>query len=220
MYEAFALITDPSNADYPRFEKDVYGMLKSYWQVFRPHDVAECWPPDKIFHTILREFSEFAWHGPVTLANFLNHDQQPLLHPRLSKMKTLKPNKGYPIMAVSKFLHFYNPGLFPIYDDAVIWRLVLEKRFNRDFRRFHAERSLRYETDDTVEWLVNYISFASWMLSSAAHPEFMRVFAEWLSVQPRCQGVGGKLIGTGLYAMAFEYTIIGAAAAEKKAERD
>ena len=54
MYKAFALITDPSNADYPRFKRDVYGILKSYWQVFRPHDVAECWPPDKIFHVTVQ----------------------------------------------------------------------------------------------------------------------------------------------------------------------
>ena len=63
MYEAFALITDPSNADYPRFERDVYGMLKSYWQVFRPHDVAECWPPDKIF--TLSFVSSLSLHGMV-----------------------------------------------------------------------------------------------------------------------------------------------------------
>ena len=31
-------------------------------------------------------------------------------------------------MPVSKFLHFYNPGLFPIYDTEMIFNKVL-KRF-------------------------------------------------------------------------------------------
>ena len=40
-------------------------------------------------------------------------------------MRDLKPVAGYPVMAVSKFLHFYNPALFPIYDNLVIWNGVL-----------------------------------------------------------------------------------------------
>lgn len=33
----------------------------------------------------------------------------------LEKMRGIKPKKDYPTMTVSKFLHFSNPQLFPIY---------------------------------------------------------------------------------------------------------
>jgi hypothetical protein len=47
-------------------------------------------------------------------------------------------------MTVSKFLHFYNPGLFPIYDNAVIWDKVL-RRFRNDFRDFCISANIPYE---------------------------------------------------------------------------
>jgi hypothetical protein len=99
--------------------------------------------------------------------------------------------QDFPIMPVSKFLYFYNPALFPIYDEKVIWGVVLEKRFNRDFRIFHEVKRLDYKKGYKPGWIANYMAYASWLLSTA-HPRFMEVFAEWLGPQPECGRVTGE----------------------------
>ena len=121
LYEASQCAFDPSSsADeaYRHFEK-IYDELKSSdRQVFRPSSPADCWPPRQIFKTIKREFQEFSWGGPVNLLNFPKSGTGVRLEASLWKMREIKPMKSsYPHMAVSKFLHFYNPGLFPIYDN-------------------------------------------------------------------------------------------------------
>ena len=121
-----------ANGAFQHFEK-IYDELTGYWQVFRPYNRAECWPPPQIFETIKREFPEFSWRGHVNLLNFLKGGTRLRLESCLAKMQGIKPHKGYPVMAASKFLHFYNPGLFPIYDYEVIWKKVF-CRFRKDFR--------------------------------------------------------------------------------------
>ena len=62
-------------------------------------------------------------------------------------------------MVVSKFLHFYNPGLFPIYDNKVIWNQVF-RRFRNDFRDFCGIVNIPYRSainDDTSAFLIHYI---------------------------------------------------------------
>jgi hypothetical protein len=127
-------------------------------------------------------------------------------------MQDIKPKSGYPIMTVSKFLHVYNPGLFPIYDNAVIWERVCNGRFKNDYREFgEREKIPRKEWfgDSTLEFIPYYMRWASSLLSTA-HPQFMRIFAEWFKQQ--CFGIlNEQLELTTLYATAFEFTVIGAA---------
>ncbi|MCU1326263.1 MAG: hypothetical protein JWN34_1633 [Bryobacterales bacterium] len=214
MYEAFAFLPMESSDGEARFQDHVYDVLNSYWQVFRGQRISECWTAQRTFDIVRREFADFAWHRPVTLAN-LSADQRQILVSQLSSLGTIKPNQGFPIMTASKFLHFFNPALFPIYDEAIVWKAVLEKRFNSEFRQFHVEHSLRYETGSTVNWLGNYIAYANWMVSSAAHPNFMQTFADWLVTQPQCQAIDRNAVAPRLFAMAFEYTMIGAAFVER-----
>ena len=63
--------------------------------------------------------------GPVNLLNFPKTALS--LESRLAKMRRIKPNQDFPVMTVSKFLHFYNPGLFPIYDTEMIWEKVFKR---------------------------------------------------------------------------------------------
>jgi hypothetical protein len=215
MYEAFAFRNSESTNAFQLFKTQVYDMLSSYWQVWRPLSPSQCWPPEQIFETINREFARFGWDGSVTLANFGNLGSRQLLLSCLYKLSAMKITKqGYPIMPVTKFLHFYNPALFPIYDEKVIWGMVLEKRFNRDFSIFLAAQQFEDEKGYKPSWIANYVAYGSWLLSTG-HPKFMEVFTEWLEAQPGCSRVKGKPFGTRLYATAFEYTIIGAAEAEK-----
>ncbi len=128
-------------------------------------------------------------------------------------MRAIKQNKHYPLMTVSKFLHFYNPELFPIYDNAVIWDKVF-RRFRDDFRDFCLAAKISYEiamNDDTGKFLHYYTLWASSLLS-AAHAGFMEVFADWLDKDPRTRLPEWRFDPRTLYATAFEFTVIGAEA--------
>ena len=114
-------------------------------------------------------------------------------------------------MAVSKFLHFYNPSLFPIYDGEVIWRKVFS-RFQDDFRDFCQSENHPYAEaihHDTASFLLYYMRWASFLLS-AAHETFMQVFVEWLERQPGVELRRRQFDAATLYATAFEFTVIGA----------
>lgn len=218
MYEATLRAFDPAvpyDEAFRVFNSKIYAELSSYWLVFRPFSPARCWNSQEIFDTLKSEFSQFAIGTDVTLPNLMSSIVWKSLLPSLAKMKDIKPNKAYPSMTVSKFLHFYNPAVFPIYDFEVVWKTVLEKRFKMDFRQFCEASRLGYDIGDTVFFLRNYIGWASHLLASA-HPQFMELFARWLQEQPLCRIESRKsLVPLSLYATAFEFVVIGAAEAEK-----
>jgi hypothetical protein len=208
LYEASTLAFGP-RLPVPEAFGEIYRILRG-WQVFRGTAASACWSQLEIFNAIRNEFSEFAWGSPIALPNFAGSGKQEGLLSSLGKMKGIKPNAGYPVMAVSKFLHAYNPSLFPIYDNEVIWERVF-RRFKNEFREFCWTSKLPYDVGFTL-FLRNYICWASSIFSSV-HPRFMEAFVDWLSKQP-----GGQLPRNfdtlTLYATAFEFTAIGAAEAE------
>jgi hypothetical protein len=202
LYEASQRAFDPSSAadDALRNFEQIYSELKSgKWQVFRPSRAAECWQPQKIFDTIKSEFSrfsahpgdaalphglKFSWRGPVNLLNFPMSETGLHLESCLAKMREIKPKQDYPVMTVSKFLHFYNPGLFPIYDTEVVWKKVFG-RFKNDFREFCERENISYDRatkEETATFLRDYMRWASSLLS-VAHGNFMTVFVDWLDEQ-------------------------------------
>jgi hypothetical protein len=195
----------------------IYNELSGHnWNVWRSRNPAPHWPPEQIFETIRREFSEFSPGGPVNLLNFRKSATTLRLQSYLAKMIGIKPNKGFPIMTVSKFLHFYNPALFPIYDTEVIYNKVINGCFKSNFRDFCDNERLPYRifmNEDTVDFLPAYMRWASSHLS-VAHGSFMQVFTDWLGDQPGADLSRRKFDPTMLYARAFEYTAIGAAKAE------
>jgi hypothetical protein len=216
LYEASRVAFDPSTGDRSslRVFVEIYRTLAGTWRVFRPHSPSVCWPPRRIFETIRREFGEFRWGGSTDLTNFFKCGQRDAILSNLAKMESIKPIQGYPIMTVSKFLHFYNPGLFPIYDGEVIWKKVY-KCFKNDHREFCLTSNLPYNMQDTSIFLRNYVAWAS-SLVAAAHPKFMEVFVTWLG-----KPLGNKLPNprfavSSLQATAFEFTAIGAAEIELK----
>ena len=189
------------------------GQLAGYWQVFRPSSRSDCWPSRQIFETIQREFTDFQWGGSVSLLNFLRDGNRSKLLGALTAMRRIKPNQGYPIMTVSKFLHFYNPKLFPIYDEKVIWGQVF-KRFGAEFQTFcFSTPGISCNNDYTALWYHNYICWAS-SLMSVAHENFMRTFLDWLGNEQGTALAMRKFDPTTLYAMAFEYTATGASVVE------
>ena len=181
--------------------------LWSHWGLSRkssgPH-----WSAQKTFEVIKAEFSGFAWGDPVTLSRFHTDGNHAALLSGLEKMKGLKAMASYPVMAVSKFLHFYNPELFPIYDTKVIYNGVFVW-FRNDFKEFCAKSGLQYEYKDTPTFLGKYIRWASSLLASA-HSGFMEAFVDWLRKQPGAELQGPTVDPSTLYATAFEFTASGA----------
>jgi hypothetical protein len=197
----------------------IYNVLDYYFGVFRPQSPSDCWPPEKIFDTIKSEFVEFSWRGSVNLLNFAKGGAGARLESCLAKLQGIKPKRQYPLMLVSKFLHFYNPSLFPIYDNAMIWEKVLNGRFKEEYRQFCRREGMSDYVAfqaDTAVWLRDYINFAGGLLS-IAHSRFTQVFVEWLSQQRGVDLSSVKFDPATLYATAFEFTIIGATAAESAA---
>lgn len=166
------------------------------------------WSAEKTLHTIKHEFSSCSWSKGVALMNFRNVSIQPPLVSSLEKMRTFKPVAHWPVMAVSKVLHFYNPELFPIYDNEVICNKVL-RRFKNEFREFCMASSPPYDFGDTPIFYRNYMFWGASLLASA-HPRFMDVFAEWLAKQPGVDLSKRQFDVSRLFATAYEYVIIGA----------
>lgn len=225
LYDASRAAFDPNsnpNAALRSFEI-IYDMLRSpaWGGVFRSRVAGEAWSARQTFDTLRSEFADFSWGGPISLLNFPTSGRGVRLESRLLKMQGIKPKKSFPLMIVSKVLHFYNPSLFPIYDTWMIWNKVLNGRFKADYRAFcERERVPRNvgsdSADDTAVWLIYYMNLASSLLL-AAHKNFMQVFIDWLARQPGVDFRSRKFDPTTLYATAFEFTIVGATAAESAA---
>jgi len=117
-------------------------------------------------------------------------------------------------MAVSKFLHFYNPSLFPIFDTEVIWGRVFHC-FRNEYRSFCSGAGLDHRADG-ASFLQNYMRWGGFLLS-AAGPEYMSHFIDWLreELPPKQFKRLGEPLLERLYATAFELTAIGAAVAEE-----
>jgi hypothetical protein len=162
---------------------------------------------EKTFETIRLGPSAFARGGPVTLPKIHISDATALLR-NLDRMKELKPIAGYPVMAVSKFLHPYNPELFAIYDNEVIGGKVI-RHFKNDFRAFCFASNLPDQVANTAEFYVSYILWGASLLR-LANPRFMEIFADWLANQPGANLTERSFDASRLYATAYEFTIIGA----------
>jgi hypothetical protein len=203
---AFAPAT-PTEEAFEIFERSVYQNLKNYWQVFRSSNTSsEHWTAKKTFDVMRTEFAGLGWQSDTTLQNVRTKVSAEAMVSRFGTLRELKSNVGFPVMAASKFLHFFNPRLFPIYDNEIIWKRVL-KVFKIDFRNYCSEARLTYDLTDSSVFLRNYIWWGS-SLVCQGHPGFMNVFANWL--EPLAPGALIKDDLRGIYATAFEFTIIGA----------
>jgi hypothetical protein len=191
----------------------IYNELKRGFRVFRSSAQVIFWPPRKLYDTLKAEFADCAWGGPLSLPTYSTSQAHAAMMLKLKAMEGLKSNKGYPAMAVSKFLHFYNPSLFPIYDLAVMKDKVFT-RFKSDYTAFCKSALLNPRASDSA-LLGNYLCWAG-SLISGTHDAFMPAFVDWLAVEmpPRKFALLGRNTLQKLYATAFEITAIGAAHAE------
>ncbi len=112
---------EPSLAGFER----IYEELRRRWQALR-NPARTPWTAAETFDRF-RALPE-AWRH-VALSDFDDAGLFPVWN-IINEIKDIKPLKGAPsVVAISKFLHFWNPKLFVIVDYEVIWRWVFGHRW-------------------------------------------------------------------------------------------
>jgi hypothetical protein len=215
LYDAAYRAYDPAVSDSVGIAafKTIYDALSSSdWGAFRPLGASKCWPMSKIYDTIRRSLMEFSPALGVSLAN-LRLDRRPSVTFAMRSLAGIKPTNHYPTMTVSKFLHFFNPNLFPIWDNAVVDQRAF-KRFGVDYSEFCTTNHLDANAIGE-EFLGNYFCWGRDLVSYAGK-EYMPLFVGWLrdEIPPRRFRKLEPARLAELYAVAFEFTLIGAAIAE------
>lgn len=193
----------------------VHESLAKYWQVFRPHGPGSQGSPQALFTILRASASTFGMNSGVGLRT-LRPEQRVEVWSFFMDLRAIKANKGFPTMAASKFAHFFNPDLFPIYDTEVVWKQVFA-RYKPDFDAFCRDRGLA-ENVEGAQWLANYVSWAA-HLAQCLDPSARDEFAEWLETQAPGHAALDKSasIAHELDACLFEFTSIGATGLEARA---
>ena len=102
--------------------RTIYNNLKAHWQVFRGG--IDCWSPQMAYDRLRQGDANFARRRLTELRRLEARD----LWPVITNVREIKRNKHGPsVVAVSKFLHFWNPRLFVIVDDEIMWNRVLRQ---------------------------------------------------------------------------------------------
>ena len=185
----------------------IYKELKSYWKVFR--NAQNYWDADTAF-LAMTTLSSCRRTSGLTLMSLDKHLNGAEILRDLQSLRKLKQNAVYPHMAVSKFLHFSNPGLFPIYDTDAVWNTVCNGAFKYDYRDF-CERHRLDPNESSGRFNLNYTLWASELIKNA-DPKFMAIFAEWAVRQmphvPAAETLTPNLLT--YYVTAFEFVAVGA----------
>lgn len=197
----------------------IYDNLRGGWQVFRGATDGY-WSVEEAFSALCAERTSIGRDSGVSLMNLArNSSESRAISASLFNLKDLKRNNWYPWMAVSKFTHFSNPSLFPIYDTAVIWKKVLYGRFRADFEKWCGNLSVPiFETDRvSPQFNLTYTLLAADIIQKSS-PELMPCFGAWFRNQvihhTDVSNVRADL--ETYYATAFEFIAIGAASLENR----
>ena len=176
-------------------------------------------PAEEVFTVLRSPAHRFLYDGSITLAR-LKHPtpEATALEEFLPLVQFLKPTQRYPWMAVTKVMHFVNPGLFPIWDTDVLWNKVMwpgpaegNASFRRAYQSFCKEHEFHVLENGAV-FVHNYVLWAAHHIQQA-DDSFMAWFEEWM--QQRFPNDIPKYSSArrlrSLYATAFEFVAIGAA---------
>lgn len=99
----------------------LYDQLKRYWQVFRGG--ATPWTAAQT-HRFISDLD--SRYRSLRLSDLRDADLEGCWR-IIAAMMPIKETKAPSVVAISKFLHFWNPRLFVIVDDAVMWQRVLSR---------------------------------------------------------------------------------------------
>ena len=190
----------------PSFDafSQLYRAKVSYWKIYRGGKLAKA---EEIFEMLTTGCAAASRHAVHDTPDETNA----AIRAAICAMEKVKILRGYPNMAASKFLHFYNPVLFPIYDGAVIRNLVLRGAFRQEWEQICAEYDSQF-WEGSEAFLIAYTTWAAKVMQTA-DPAIMPAFAEKFCGY--CDGEVAALENIAQYhAAAFEYLLMGAARIE------
>lgn len=212
LYNHAKIAFDPALGDEIREASfaQVYESLRACWQVFR--NASTRWDEEAAFLVFSQLGDECGQSSVRSLENLSRAEMKAVIQSFLEKFNDIKtvPEGGYPTMTASRFLHFYNPRLFPNLDLALINQQVLQV-FGPEFDKYCLDTGI-------AEWEHEAAFYEQYMLWAGKHiqmadAEFFSDFETWFKAQVEGEeDPNGVLEEIGKYhATAFEYVAIGAA---------
>ena len=205
-------IANVAFGDPPCFDDfdQIYTWLVKYWKIGRNGIL---WDAHKVFDTLVSECSISSRQTNISLMGG-NSERSNAMAQAIHALSDVKRSlsganlREYPHMPASKFLHFYNPSLYPIYDNDVIWKFVLKGTFQREWAEVCRQYGIVF-TEGTNRFLYTYFNWASEVMH-AADSDIMDTFADWFRVE---SGLDKNALPNlnRYYAACFEFILIGAA---------
>jgi hypothetical protein len=215
LYREAAIAFDPITSDNTRRTSFglIYQILKGKWYVFRAPYSVRYWCASEVYDALLKCEPIAGRRTGRTLLDLSTTDILSTVAQCCDLMKEVKSlrSKQAPIMTLSKFLHFFNPCLFPIWDNAVVNDFVL-KRFKQDAPK--VDLSVHGGESKGICSYVSYVLLASSVMQK--HPHVMDRFIGWVCHQSGWHQYSSTL-GAEIheyYSWAFETIAIGAAKLE------
>jgi hypothetical protein len=145
------------------------------------------------------------------LSSLEDHDVAPCWR-ILESMRGIKQTQGGSIVAISKFLHFWNPRLFVIVDDAVMWKWVLRHHWVREGwkatrKRVETLMDIRVPIGESCD-LVSYLAVLRWCAElMRINPEIMTCFTQHVRAYAECAAMSVTL--ESYEAVAIEWLLLG-----------
>lgn len=192
----------------------VYEHLRRWWGVGRNGTL---WDAATIFGVLTNQGQPCSRSAGLTLPSLEDRASQKAVIECLESMKWLKQLRSgrYPIMAVSKNLHFFNPRLFVIYDNDIVLKKVY-RVFRSDWNSCYAR--IGVDSDDAgIDFYLAYLLWGGHMIRNA-YVNFMDDFADWFIKAVMQEGDNAEDFHDELrvsFATAFEFIVIGAAHLER-----
>jgi hypothetical protein len=215
LYAAAAVAFDHGHPDEERF-RDIYDTLRAYWQLFRN---GKGWSAGRTFAILNSAPCRACGMDRLDLPALTTGEALRSVWDCLAVMSGVKalPRGNVSAMAVSKFLHFFNPRLFPIYDRAVVMNQAFPRfrasiNASRDRWRAHLAP---YESDRLYKrglgTYLHYLLWAADCVQAANTDATMRVFARRFRqmAHAETQEVHCPADIDTYYATAFEFAMVG-----------
>ncbi len=212
LYGQASIVFDAANTDELRQEafNYLYEALRGYWQVFR--GATSHWDEETAYTFFSENLDDCGPKSVRTLESLSRNEMRKIVLPFLEKLRDIKtvPTGGYPTMAASRFLHFFNPRLFPNFDNAVINQQVLQV-FGPDFDKYCADAGIA-DWDEEPAFYAQYMLWASRHVQ-LADPELTADFVTWCKAQVEEDEETSEMLGAiGQHqATLFEFVAVGAA---------
>jgi hypothetical protein len=189
----------------------LYDQLERYWKVFRGARGTR-WSARETFGQLAGLDQRYSM---LSLSTLVDEDLSGCWQ-IIRAMSSIKPTKTPSIVAISKFLHFWNPALFVIVDDAIMWRRVLSRSWIRPSWEQEMRRVSKLLPDPSCPAndlscdMISYLGVLSWSAKMIRrNPHVTSLFAQYVRGHERVESIDFPL--DTYEAAAVEWLLLGLA---------